>query len=106
IASGLHLNRARAFHRRGDIANEREAQKSFVSALMQNQKDEPFLLNRVQALWKVQTSATILDRLGWLRCLIRGGEIGDGFLEMFRTLPEWPDFSRALNDLFNIASQD
>jgi len=47
-----------------------------------------------------------LERLGWLRCLMRAGEISDAFVELFRTLPNYPDFGQVMNDLYGIALQD
>lgn len=106
LAAELHLNRARAYERRKDKANEQDSQRRFISALMQNRKDEPFLLDRVQALWKVRPDAGAVERLGWLRCLMRAGEFGGEFVELFRTLPSCADFTQAMNDLFNVATQD
>ncbi|MEK6643147.1 MAG: O-antigen ligase family protein [Planctomycetota bacterium] len=106
LAAELYLNRARAFQRLGDKEAERDAQIKMLSALVQNQKDDPFLVDRVQALWKVHTSAGAMERLLWLRCLLRGGEFGDDFVELFRQLPAMNDLKQALNDLYNLAQQD
>lgn len=117
IATELYLNRARAFERMAKQATDpaakasleksmQDAQVGMLSALMQSQKDDPFLIGRVQALWKVHAGATALDRINWLRCLLRGGEFGDDFVALFRQLPAMNDLTQALNDLYTIATQD
>ncbi|HUN80971.1 MAG TPA: O-antigen ligase family protein, partial [Phycisphaerae bacterium] len=106
IATELYLNRARAFGRLGDKENERDSQAKFVSALRQNQKDEPFLVDRVFALWKAVPDATAMERLWWLRCLMRGGETDDNFIQLFRTLPGVKDFGPTLSDLYTVAMQE
>ncbi len=117
IATELYLNRARAFERMAKQAtepaakasleqSEQDAQMRMLSALAQSQKDDPFLISRVQALWKVHAGATALDRINWLRCLLRGGEFGDDFVTLFRQLPAMGDLTQALNDLYSIATQD
>lgn len=117
IATELYLNRARAFERMARQATEpaakasleqsvQDAQMRMLSALAQSQKDDPFLIGRVQALWKVHAGATALDRINWLRCLLRGGEFGDDFVALFRQLPAMSDLAQALNDLYSIATQD
>jgi O-antigen ligase/tetratricopeptide (TPR) repeat protein len=106
LGAELHMNRARDFGRRGDKDRERDSHVKLISALMQNQKDEPFLLDRTTALWKVRPDAGALERLGWLRGLMRAGEFGDGFVELFRTLPNYRDFSQSMNDLYAVAMQD
>ncbi|MBI5763187.1 MAG: O-antigen ligase family protein [Planctomycetes bacterium] len=117
IATELYLNRARAFERMAKQStdpaakaslekSEQDAQVGMLSALMQSQKDDPFLIGRVQALWKVHAGATALDRINWLRCLLRGGEFGDDFVTLFRQLPAMNDLTQALNDLYTLATQD
>jgi hypothetical protein len=106
LGSELHLNRARALERMGDTERMRDAQQKFVSALLANQKDEPFLVDRVVALWKALPDATAMQRLYWLRCLMRGGEVDDTFVQLFRTLPNVKDFAATLQDLYTLALRD
>jgi hypothetical protein len=52
------------------------------------------------------TTQGILERLNWLRALIRGGPIDPQAVDMVKKLMAAPDFTTAMNDMINIAGQD
>jgi len=106
LASELYLNRARAFERLGDKTAQRDAEKRFIETLTASVMDEPFMVERVAALWQANTKATAVDRLQWLRWLLRNGEMDEQFLQLFETLPRYPDFRQAIEDLFALAVQE
>jgi O-antigen ligase len=106
LESELCLNLARAYERRGETAGRDEYQEKFVAALEASRADEPFLVDRVAALWRAKPTATALERLNWLRALIRVGEMQPKFLQMFGGLDRVPGFAQALEDLYQVTSGD
>ncbi|HKQ48122.1 MAG TPA: O-antigen ligase family protein [Phycisphaerae bacterium] len=106
IESALCLNLARAYERRGERASRDEYQEKFIAALEASRADEPFLADRVAALWRAKPTATVMDRLNWLRALIRVGEMDPQVLQLFSSLDRAPGFAQALEDLYQIAARD
>ncbi len=100
------LNLSRAHERRGESAYAREFRTMFEQALDQRRADEPFRIDAVQDLWRARPEASAVQRLLWLRCLLRFGEMPTGFVELAHDLGARPDFVPAVNDLFNVAAQD
>ena len=105
LRADLALNRARAYARRGDLRSEAECKQNFIAALEQSRADEPFSIDRVEALWIIR-SATTEDRLHWLRSLLRGGEVEPAFHRMLREAMAAPDFEARLAGLLAIAQED
>lgn len=106
LKADIFLNRARAYSRRGDLRNEAECRQNLISALEASRSDEPFLIDRVQALWRAKPAATTTERLLWLRCLLRGGEVDPAFDGLLRTLMAAPDFGRTLGEFTATAAED
>ncbi len=106
LEAELALNRARAYQRRGETAKQIDDQQRFARALAESRADDPFLLDRVSRLWAVAQDARTLDKLLWLRCLLRNGEIDQDFLQFFRQLIQYPDFPLVIKDLAQVAEQD
>lgn len=106
LESELYLNFARAYERRGERAARDEYQEKFVAALEASRADEPFLVDRVAALWRAKPTASALERLNWLRGLIRVGEMDPQFLQLFGGLDRVPGFAQALEDLYQVALRD
>lgn len=106
LRADLSLNRARAYARRGDLRNEAECRRDFVAALERSRADEPFLIDRVENLWRINQTAATADRLLWLRCLLRGGEVEPTFESMLRAAVAAPDFNRTISELVQTAKED
>lgn len=106
LEAELYLNCSRAFERRGDRANRDEYHAKFIAALEQSRADEPFQVDRVMALWNAEPTASAMDRLNWLRALIRVGEMDRGFLQLFRQLDHIPGFAQTLEGFYQIACRD
>ena len=106
LRADLSLNRARAYARRGDLRNEAECRRDFAAALERSRADEPFLIDRVENLWRINQTATTADRLLWLKCLLRGGEVEPTFESMLRAGMAAPDFNRTLSELVETARED
>lgn len=106
LEAGLELNRARAYERREELVNVRHCQERFVLALRQARRDDPFLMERVEQLWAVDGGATMEDRLLWLRCLLRGGEVSPRFVQMAQQLLASPGIESELQKLMTIATDD
>jgi len=105
LGADLALNRARAYARRGDLRSEAECKQAFIAALEQSRADEPFSIDRVEALWIIR-SATTDDRLRWVRSLLRGGEVEPAFQRMLRETMAAPDFELRLAGLLAVANED
>lgn len=106
LQADLCLNLSRAHERRGESAYGREFRTMFEQALVQRRADEPFRIDAVQDLWRALPEASAVQRLLWLRCLLRFGEMPTGFVELVHDLGTRPDFVPAINDLFNVAAKD
>lgn len=106
LEAGLELNRARAYERREELVNVRHCQERFVLALRQARRDDPFLIERVEQLWAVDGGATLEDRLLWLRCLMRGGEVTPRFVRMAQQLLASPGIESELQKLIVTATED
>lgn len=106
LESEVSLNLSRAFERRGETLDAARLQGRFLVALEQSRQDEPFMIERVQALWQSKSSANPGERINWMRCLLRNGEIQPGFLELFRRFERVPGFLNALDAMLTIAAQD
>ncbi len=106
LEAELYLNCSRAFERRGDRANRDEFQAKFIAALEQSRADEPFQMDRVVALWNAKPTASAMDRLNWLRALIRVGEMDRQFLQLFSQLDHVPGFTQTMEGFYQIACRD
>lgn len=106
MAGELYLNRSRAFERSGEAAARQEAEKKFVDALTASRADEPFMLERVVALWRARQDARSVDRIYWLRCLLRAGEMDEQVAILFETLPRYSDFRTAMEATFAFAQEE
>lgn len=106
LEAELELNRARAYQRRGESANEAHCQERFLLALRQAREDEPFLIERVEHLWVVDAGASLTDRLSWLRSLMRGGEVEARFLPLVQRLLGMSGVGEALELLHRTADHD
>ncbi|MCZ6817400.1 MAG: hypothetical protein O7F76_11995, partial [Planctomycetota bacterium] len=95
-----------ACHRRNETRNEQFFAQSLVVALERWRADEPFLSAAVVRLWQARPGAPVTDRLKWMRCLMRGGEIDPAFRSLFAMLVQHPNFATVLDDLLNIANED
>jgi O-antigen ligase len=106
LEADLSLNLSRAHERRGESAFARDYRVRFQAALERHREDEPFRIDVVTDLWKAKPDATATERLVWLRCLLRNGEIDGGFTGLFRELVSREDFFATMGDLMNVATQD
>ncbi|MFH1418810.1 MAG: O-antigen ligase family protein [Planctomycetota bacterium] len=99
-------NLASVFRGRGQPLIERDYRTQWQQAWIQHREDEPFRIDVVEALWVVLPEARSVDRLLWLRALLRNREIDGRFLGLFQNAAAREDFRGALGDLYNIAMQD
>jgi O-antigen ligase len=106
LEADLSLNLSRAHARRGEAAFARDYYLRCVQALEQHRADEPFRFEAVADLWRARPNARAVERLWWLRCLLRNGEIETGFVRLFRELANQEDFDAAMSDLLNVAAAD
>ncbi len=106
LRAELSRNLASAHRRRGESGLEREALRDALQALQQHQADEPFRIDVVELLWLAKRDGHSVERLEWLRCLLRGGGADQRFMRMFRELLDRADFVMVVNDLFNVAIED
>jgi hypothetical protein len=106
LEADLSLNLSRAHERRGESVYARDYRERFLGALAQHRADEPFRLDAVEDLWKVKVNAKAVDRLLWLRCLLRNGEMDGRFLALLSDLMNHDDLQQAMADLVNLAKQD
>ncbi len=106
LRADLTGNLASVFGRRGQPILEHGYREQWASAWEQHRKDEPFRIDVVEKLWTIRPDAKSVDRLLWLRALLRNGEIDNRFLSLFRDAVTKDDFREAIGDLFNIAMQD
>jgi hypothetical protein len=107
LRADLWWNKAQAYHRRGQSDQERESLRQTVQALKQHRADEPFNVQSVQRLWDVfrlvlmnwermggrpeelgdlVKDAQTVQRLDWLRALLRYGEAPPGFTTLLMEL--------------------
>ncbi|RIK68077.1 MAG: hypothetical protein DCC65_04415 [Planctomycetota bacterium] len=105
LEADIELNRARAYERRGEPANVAHCQERFVLALRQARADDPFLVERVEQIWVIDGAAGVQDRLLWLRCLLRGGEVDHRVVAMVRQLSGVPGFGDAVQAGVSLALQ-
>jgi O-antigen ligase/tetratricopeptide (TPR) repeat protein len=117
-------NLAWAHSRAHETSNELDALKQFALACLQHRADEPFNTATVQDVWNVLYLvaakwerlggrpedvqdvfgfAQTRQRLDWLRCLLRAGEIAPPFYALFEDLRRRPDFDAAMQHLLNAA---
>lgn len=106
LEADLALNLSRAHEQRGESAWAWDYRRRFERALEQHRADEPFRFEAVADLWNAKTAAGALERIQWLRCLLRNGEIDAGFLGLSEDLASRDDFGAAMADLMNVAMQD
>lgn len=106
LVAELELNRARAFERRGEPVNEAQCRRQFLLALRQAREDEPFLMERVQQLWQLDGGASLADRIQWLRCLLRGGEVDARFDALAASLRSMAGANAALDRMLFTARHD
>jgi tetratricopeptide (TPR) repeat protein len=106
LRAELSRDLAVAYRQRGESGQVREYLGDAVRALEQHQLDEPFRLEVVEWLWTAKRGAHSVERLEWLRCLLRGGGIDPRFGRMFHELLAQEDFVAVVNDLFNVAIED
>jgi len=106
LEADLSLNLSRAHARRGESPYARNYQERFLRALEQHRADEPFRVDVVEDLWKVKVGAGAVERLLWLRSLLRNGEMDGRFLALFNDLVGRDDLQQAMADLVNLARQD
>jgi len=102
----LFANLARAAERRNDPGAAVDFAKKRNQALARLIADEPFRMEPVQALLQAEPQIAVMERLAWLRRLLRGGEMPRGFVDLFMMQAQTPDFVDALNDLMNVAAAD
>jgi O-antigen ligase len=102
----LALNLSRAHERRNESTYARNYRVRFQKALEQHRADEPFRIDAVANLWKVKSGATAMERLDWLRCLLRNGEMDGDFVKLFQDFVSRQDFEGTMHDLMNVALQD
>jgi O-antigen ligase len=106
LEAELSLNVARALERRRDIKSAQDFQRRFLAALERSRADEPFSFERVFAEWQARRDAGAVERITWLRALIRGGTIDPATEDLIKQLEQSTEFAGAMNDLINIAMQD
>lgn len=106
LAWELSLNTATAYHRRDDDQTAAEFHDNYVRWLEQNRADEPFRIGLVQRLWREKPGASPIERLTWLRCLIRRGPMDSRFLQLVRSFGRVPGAAVVMNDLLSVALQD
>lgn len=97
---------ALAYSRLGQPANEQYYRQRLIAAVQKSRDDDPFDIRTVQDLWQLRQDATVIDRMFWLRCLMRAGETDPALDALVRNLMAHPDFGAGLGDLLNIAIQD
>ncbi len=95
-----------AHDRRGEARIREGYLSDLVAAVARCQADDPFRIGFVRDLWRLKPAATVMERLTWLRWIMRAGETDETFQALFQDLTRRDDFVTALNDLFNIAARD
>lgn len=107
MAADLSLGLARAHQARGQQPLVEEYVQHYRLWLIQSVKDDPFNTKLVEQLWASIPDPIPLDRLRWLRGLMRRGEVDESTRAMaqdlFRRLPVAVN---VLNDLGKVAEAD
>ncbi|MBK8269167.1 MAG: O-antigen ligase family protein [Planctomycetes bacterium] len=107
FASEISANMARAYQARGEAPLAQEYRKLHITRLAQWSNDDPFNTQIVQQLWGILNEAAPMDRLLWLRRLMRRGEMDDATRmmaeDLFRRIP---GSVNALNGLAVVAMKD
>lgn len=92
---------------RGDAAQAQSYLKQYQDSLAQSFRDDPFNTAIVSQMWRDIPQASPHERMDWLRCLIRSGEMDAAtramLEDMFKHVPQSLD---ALNGLLRIADAD
>lgn len=101
LEAELYLNFARAAERSGLSTRASEYRALFVQALEASRADEPFLFDRVAALWQAKP-ASVRERIDWLRAFLRGGEMGP-ILPLVRQLLRAPGVDDVLRNIVRSA---
>lgn len=77
-----------------------------------NREDEPFRMQAVAWLWQADVGATATERVGWLRDVLRGGDVGAEWVELLAGIGDElheaarPFVERAERDLTRAARGD
>ena len=106
LAWQISWNQATAYRLRGQEAVARDHFASYLIALEQHRRDEPFRVGLVERLWRDMPQATAMQRCRWLRCLIRREEMDSRFLTLVQSFGLIPRSKTVLNDLLGVATQD
>ncbi len=107
LAAVLSANMSTAYHRRGDMQKFNDYLVAYRAALVQASSDDPFDTGLVEQLWHSFPDAAPMERLFWLKRLLRRGEIDDTTRAMTETLfSRIPGAGAALNELYNVAVAD
>lgn len=106
IAADLNLNLSRAHERRGESGRAAECGQQFVTLLEQSRRDEPFSLERVVALWRTAPGTMVVERLKWLKALIRKGEMDNVAISLFAELARLDGFDATMAEMQKFASED
>jgi tetratricopeptide (TPR) repeat protein len=106
LRSELCMNVARAYQRRNEPKYQADFEHRRNAAFTQRLADDPFEFDNLAAVWVARSEAGSMERLAWLRGLLRSGEMDPRVIELFRSMAALPDFLPALNDLFNLATAD
>lgn len=106
LRAELYANLTRAAERRNDAAAAADFAQKRNDALARLIADEPFRMPPVQALLQAEPRIPTLERLTQLRRLIRAGEMPPGFVNLFVSQAQVPEFVAALGDLTNVALND
>ncbi|MFQ5422843.1 MAG: O-antigen ligase family protein [Phycisphaerae bacterium] len=95
-----------AHDRRGESRIREGYLSDLVAAVTRCQADDPFRIGFARDLWRLRPQASVMERLVWLRWIMRAGETDATFQTLFQDLTRREDFVITLNDLFNIAARD
>lgn len=107
LAAVLSVNMSTAYHRRGEMQKFNDYLAAYRAALVQASSDDPFDTALVEQLWHSIPDAAPMERLFWLKRLLRRGEIDDTTRAMTEMLfSRIPGAGAALNELYNVAVAD
>jgi len=106
LAADLSLKRSIAHRARGEIQIADEFYGNYVAWLDRARTDEPFRVDLVELLWREKRNAKPMNRLVWLRCLLRRGGMEPRLQRLLKSLGTMPGSAEALEDLLTIARVD
>lgn len=107
LAADLSLTRSIARRARGETQIADEFYGNYVAWLDRARQDEPFRIDLVELLWGEKVRhATPMEKLLWLRCLLRRGGMEPRLNRLLKSLGTTSGSAEAMEDLLTIARVD